>query len=578
MMKFDKIAAVDEKGARLEITVKTKNDGDVTRIIITPTKDCRIGEVIIYNALHNFGASDQVYMDGYSKLSQYGGTAAEMKSLNYFSDAEHYKMPQVQGFFTGYNFMRVKLESGYLLVGASSCNYYRVEFRINNEQLQIAQCLENKFFSAGKDIELESMFCQEGKDINALLDIYSTKINANHPPRKFCESPIGWCSWYCIGPDVSENKIFDNLTVIKEKLPELKYIQIDDGFQPFMGDWLKVSDKFSRNMQDICRDIKQRGFEPAIWLAPFIASAKSDLFKEHPEYFVKDNNGAPLCSQSVTFPGWRDAPWYFIDGSNPAALKFIYDVVHTIYKDWGVKYFKLDANMWGALPFGNRYDLQCTSVEAYRKGMQTIWDATEGNAFILGCNAPMWPSLGLVSGMRITGDVVRKTKSMAGLSDECFRRNWMNNLWDNDPDCLIMADARMQVMDAGGRVKKNCSNKLFYKLNNIYVRASGGIVLSGDYVAKYGKEQIDRIKRILSLPRIPAKFDDNLEYGVIEYGNAKEYCVFNKTKFLSKIFKIKVKDNATVTDMYYNKPMQVKDGEIIIKLKKYDSAWIKVED
>lgn len=164
-------------------------------------------------------------------------------------------------------------------------------------------------------------------------------IFKNHPVHKYFEMPVGWCSWYCIGPDISENDIFENLKVIKEKTPELKYIQIDDGFQPFMGDWLETSSKFNRPMKEICNDIKKAGFEPAIWLAPFIASPKSRLFKEHPDYFIKDENGNPLCSGDVTFGGWRDGPWYMIDGTNPNALKYIYNVVHEIYQNWNVRYF-----------------------------------------------------------------------------------------------------------------------------------------------------------------------------------------------------------------------------------------------
>lgn len=578
MITYNKIMAIDSMDNIIEIATKIKTFGDTKKIVITPQKDCFIKEVILHSDIHNFDKNAYIYADGYSKLSQYGGTLEKFGCLNYFSDKDHYKMPQKNNFVTSYNYMTIKQGDAYILVGASSCNFYRTEFRINNAILEIAQCLENKHFLANEPIQLESMFYCEGQDINIMLDNFSSCINENHPPKKFHESPVGWCSWYCIGPNISEEKIFQNLTIIKDKLPELKYIQIDDGFQPFMGDWLKVSDKFHSSMKEICHDIRQSGFEPAIWLAPFIASQKSELLNSHPEFFVKDNNDNPLCTKDVTFEGWRDSPWYCMDGSNPATLKYILDVVHTIYKDWGVKYFKLDANMWGAMPFGKRFDSQCTSVEAYRKGMQAIWDATGDDAFILGCNAPMWPSLGLVSGMRITGDIVRNTKQMSGISNECFKRNWMNELWQNDPDCMLMANTNTLVVDAGGRQHKSGLKSRFYKFNNVYIRASGGFVLSGDYISKYSKDDIDRFKRIVSLPHIPAKFDDNLECGLIAYDNTKEYCIFNKTKLTKKTFTIALKENAKVTDMYNNKSIKTHNNVLTIKLKKFDCAWIKIEE
>src|SRR5438874_7859348 len=49
--------------------------------------------------------------------------------------------------------------------------------------------------------------------------------------------------------------------------------------------------------------------------------------------------------------------------------------------------------------FRSLHDPQATRVEAYRRGMQAIRRGA-GNAFILGCNHPLWPSLGLIHGSR----------------------------------------------------------------------------------------------------------------------------------------------------------------------------------
>lgn len=345
-----------------------------------------------------------------------------------------------------------------------------------------------------------------------------------------------------------------------------------------MGDWLETSDKFSRPMKDICMDIKKAGFEPAIWLAPFIASPKSRLLKEHPDYFVQDGNGRPLCSKNVTFGGWRDGPWYMLDGTNPDAQKFIYDTVYEIYHNWGVKYFKLDANVWGALPFGNRYDKNATAVEAYRRGMQAFWKATGEDAFVLGCNAPMWPSLGLVSGMRVTNDVVRNVRHMENLSEQCFSRNWMHDkLWINDPDCLIMTDTVSPVMDPAGIMHKSPVKKKFYKLNNIYIRASGGMVLSGDYVSKYSKSQLDRLRRILDTDYEPAQFDDALEIGKKETNQGVEYFIFNRNKHLKK-YEIPVPQGYSATDLYNNKQIKTRNGKISFYLTQNGCAWILIKE
>lgn len=248
--------------------------------------------------------------------------------------------------------------------------------------------------------------------------------------------------WLVYGSNVTAENIYDNINAIKRNGISLKYIRIDDGYQPYMGDWLKTTDYFQGGVDKLCLSIKEQGFEPAIWVAPFIAEEKSALFQEHPDWFVKGQDGKPLASDQVSFGGWRRAPWYMLDGTNPGARQYLTDVFRTMREKWQVRYFKLDANMWGALPFGERFDKNKTSVEAYRMGMQAILEGAGKDSFLLGCNAPMWPSLGLVHGMRVTNDNARKFNTFARIAKECFARSWQHNrLWINDPDTVLLRNS-----------------------------------------------------------------------------------------------------------------------------------------
>lgn len=572
---FSTVSLTDSNGNNVPCSsLITKNGFDYS-IAFLPKRSAKLKEAVLFSGKHNLPLKTKFYGDGYQKLSQYSGTIARFDTLTGYTDESHYKMPQTDSFRTVYNYVLIGSGNETLLIGASSCNRFRTEIRINQTHIQIAQSLENLEFAADEKIQLESMVILKGEK-NEILNEFAKIISQNHPTKKYFEMPVGWCSWYCIGPDISEQDIFDNLKIIKEKTPELKYIQIDDGFQPFMGDWLETSSKFNRPMKDICNDIKKAGFEPAIWLAPFIASPKSRLFKEHPDYFVKDENGKPLCSGDVSFGGWRDGPWYMIDGTNPKAQQYIYDVVYEIYHNWGVRYYKLDANVWGALPFGVRFDKNATAVEAYRKGMEAIWSATDNNAFILGCNAPMWPSLGLVSAMRVTNDVIRKVKHMENLGEQCFNRNWMHKkLWINDPDCLIMSDASSPVMDPSGKMHKTRFNKKFYRLNNIYIRASGGMVLSGDYINKYTCEDIELLKKILDTDYEAAKFDDKLEIGSKQTVDGTEHFIFNRSRFPKK-YHLYAPDGFTAKNLYTDKILKIKNKKATVYLPRNDCAWIKI--
>lgn len=575
MIDFDRPYLISSNGEQVQADIRREQADGCFRFSMQLPQEMQLREVVLFSGAHGFSLDAPFYGDGYQKLTQYRGTLAHFDTFTGYTDKDHYKMPQTDGFSTVYNYALIGTGAQTVLIGADSCHRFRTEIRVNGGQMQVVQCLEDLTYPAGEPIALEDMVLLQGEK-NEILKEFARLIARNHPPKKYFEMPVGWCSWYCVGPEVSEKLIFQNLRVIKQRAPQLKYIQIDDGFQPFMGDWLETSDKFDRPMREICTDIKNAGFEPAIWLAPFIASPKSRLLREHPEYFVQDADGRPLCSDQVTFAGWRDGPWYMLDGTHPGAQQYIRDVVREIYENWGVRYYKLDANVWGGLPFGARYDKNATAVEAYRRGMDALWEAVQGDAFILGCNAPMWPSLGTVTGMRVTNDVVRSAEHMANLSEQCFSRNWMHRtLWVNDPDCLIMSDAIPAIMDPAGVVHKSPIKKKFYRLNNIYVRASGGMVLSGDYVAKYRDADLARLGRILDTDYTPAEFDDALEIGTKKTQSGTEYFIFNRQDKW-KLYEITVASGVRVIDMYSGKELKVKHGRVRLFLSRNDAAWVKI--
>src|SRR5205823_2503428 len=199
-----------------------------------------------------------------------------------------------------------------------------------------------------------------GRDRGRLLAELGDRLATHHPPPLLSTSsgqgtrqpPTGWCSWYCFGPRVTAQQVLDNLDVIATRFPSLRYVQIDDGYQSAMGDWLASGNAFGGNVRTVLQQIRQRGLEPAIWVAPFVAEAESAIFKEHPDWFIADGDGRPLRSDRVTFGGWRRGPWYAFDGTHPAVQDHFEHLFRTMREEWGCTYFKLDANFWGAMHGG----------------------------------------------------------------------------------------------------------------------------------------------------------------------------------------------------------------------------------
>jgi alpha-galactosidase len=296
---------------------------------------------------------------------------------------------------------------------------------------------------------------------------------------------------------VTAKTVIDNLEVIKKELPELEYVQIDDGYQPTMGDWLETGKAFGGDVKSVIAEIKKRGLKPALWVAPFIASADSKLFKEHPDWFVKGEDGKPLRSDKVGFGGWRQGPWYCLDGSNPKAREHLTSLFKTLHEDWGVEYFKLDANYWGAIHTGQHWDPKATRVEAYRQGMGAILEGS-GNAFILGCNHPMWASLGLIDGSRSSMDIDRSWESLTRTGKQNLMRAWQNGrLWWNDPDCVLLTGLKPDELGFHLEIMSAC----------------GAMILSGDDLTKLSPAERAQLRALARPQPRAARFDDALQDG-----------------------------------------------------------------
>ena len=96
--------------------------------------------------------------------------------------------------------------------------------------------------------------------------------------------------------------------------------------------------------------IHAEGYQAGLWLAPFLMSARSRTFANHPDWLVRDDNGAPLNA----IDNWGSAN-YALDTTHPAAMAWLEDVLHTACDEWGFDYLKLDF-LYAAAMRGRRFD------------------------------------------------------------------------------------------------------------------------------------------------------------------------------------------------------------------------------
>ncbi len=491
----------------------------------------RVHEVVLFAIDHGLPGATPVYGEGFQMLSQTSGTLAQPTDVGAYTDRGHYRLPEPPGFRTVYGLLTLApIGTDRLLAGFSSCRRFSGKFQFNATQLQAVIDTEDLAIAPGQTWELEELRFDRGNDRDQLYQDLATDIQRNHPRLLHDPVPTGWCSWYCFGPSVTAANITSNLEWIAHNLPALRYIQIDDGYQPWMGDWLETGKAFGGGVQGVLKQIRERGFEPALWVAPFIASAESRLFQEHPQWFVQDDQGKPLRSDKVGFGGWRLGPWYALDGTHPEAQKFLEDLFRTLRQDWGCTYFKLDANYWGTLPGGHHHDPKATRIEAYRRGMEAIRRGS-GDALLLGCNHPLWPSLGLIHGSRSSLDIDRSWSSFAGIGRENLLRGWQNGrLWWNDPDCVVLRDSGSKdIVDAGGHlVTQGNVPDNEYQFHATWIYATGGMLLSGDDLTQLTPHRVEMLKKLTPPTGRCARFnDDRFEVGVTTLTDRRVVSVFN---------------------------------------------------
>jgi alpha-galactosidase len=468
-----------------------------------------IKELILFDVRHGLARETPFYGEGFQMLSQTGGTIGSPIDLGNYTDPKHYKLPEPRGARTVHGLAIL----GDKVLAFASCRRFNGKFNVSPLAVEVAIDGDGLTLAAGEQWELEEFLFLEGKDREALLAQVADRLQRNHRPLRFPVPPSGWCSWYCFGPNVTAKQVLDNLDVIAKEIPGLKYIQIDDGYQPAMGDWLETGKAFGGNVQDVLRQIRARGFEPAIWVAPFIAEKDSNVFRQHPDWFVKGRDGAPLRSDTVTFGGWRRGPWYALDGTHPEAQKHLTHVFQTMRHEWGCTYFKLDANFWGAILGGRFHDERATRIEAYRRGMEAVLRGA-GDAFILGCNHPIWASVGLIHGSRSSNDIKRTWERIATTGRQNLYRNWQNGrLWWNDPDAVVLTG---DLPDEE------------FTFHASVISATGGMVLSGDDLTTIAPERLAMLRKLQPPTGVAARFEDaSLRGGLVDLGRERVACFFN---------------------------------------------------
>lgn len=326
----------------------------------------------------------------------------------------------------------------------------------------------------GESVDLPPVALREGGDPLELIERYADDVAARMGARVPDRVPTGWCSWYYFYDRVSEADILANLEAMVRERHPAEVVQIDDGYQAHTGDWLTPNAKFPSGMAALAARIREAGYRPGLWLAPFVLNENSAVLRDHPEMVLRTPDGETVFVQ--TWLG-RCA---VLDCTHPEAEAWLRNVIRTVVREWGYTYLKLDACSYAARPASAvRYHRPGTTALAnLRRGLEIIREEAGGDTFLLGCTCHFGPAIGLVDAMRVGPDV--KETWAAGPNPSVrhamrltLQRNWMHRRWwVNDPDCLIVRDTDTELTEAEVRFLATG------------IALSGGMVVASDDLPK----------------------------------------------------------------------------------------------
>lgn len=331
--------------------------------------------------------------------------------------------------------------------------------------------------------ETEVMYIRtgKGKELEALRNALT-----GFTPRPARGPVTGWTSWYNYYTDIDQDIILQNLDAIVRLKAPLDYFQIDDGWQPAVGDWMEANEKFPKGMKDIADRVHRHGLQAGLWLAPFIVDQRSALFEAHRDWLLTyDGEHLVAGGFNPLWGGIGRGRYFVLDIFKEEVRAHLRAVFDRVIGEWGYDLLKLDFLYAVAL------------LPRLGRSRGTIMDEAMaflreccGEKAILGCGVPLAQAFGKVEYCRIGADIGlnwdMKSLKMMGLRERIStvnslrstisRRALSGKVFLNDPDVFILREENNKL-DPRER------HSLF-ALN----LALGDLVFTSDNLANYSPE------------------------------------------------------------------------------------------
>ncbi len=342
-----------------------------------------------------------------------------------------------------------------------------IDYSYRHNKIRLIADVKGKVLKKGESFTLYDYDFNE--NIESMMDYYDKPIEA--------KKIFGYTSWYNHYQNIDSPTVSSCLDSLDERF---NLFQIDDGYETFVGDWLDIDKtKFPEGLKGLVDKAHSKNLLAGIWLAPFVAETKSKLFNEHPDYFVKDQYGAPIRC------GGNWSGFYALDMKQEAVREYVKKSLE-YYMDMGFDFFKLDF----LYALGVKDDDSLTRAERTSFGFKFLREVLK-DKLILGCGAALTPAYGLFDYMRIGPDVSLKfddafymrfmhrerISTKITLRNTIYRSVFNDHLFKNDPDVFLLRDDNIELSFE--------QRKALITINALF----GSVLMTSDNISEYDEEK-----------------------------------------------------------------------------------------
>jgi len=295
----------------------------------------------------------------------------------------------------------------------------------------------------GEGLDSETIVVSVSRDYHHQLETYAHLIRQIHHARVDAPPLMGWWSWTAYYFGLNSGAALTNAAWEAQHLKAYGYdlFHIDEGYQFARGEYITANGTlFPEGMNPLEYQVRGLGLTPGIWTAPFEVSERSSIYRQHPDWLIKNARGQPIHAGSVV--DGKDQ-LYMLDTTNPGAQAYLRTTYSTLVRQWGIHYIKLDFMADSAIE-GYYYKPHTTAMEAQRIGLGIIREAVGDGVYLDKDGSAMLNPVGYVDYGRISQDTGHAFEASRDAATGIAARYYMDrNYFVSDPDAFTVSEQRI---------------------------------------------------------------------------------------------------------------------------------------